>query len=274
MKEQETADQAQEVLCAVDEKGIATLTLNRTSKHNAFDDVVIQALLDHLDRLKNDPTVYVLVLRAIGKHFSTGADLNWMRSMAKKSVEENRQDAKQLAQLMHVLDTFPHPTIALVHGSAFGGALGLICGCDIAIASSDALFCLSEVKLGLIPATISPYVCRAMGVRQARRYMLTAEHFDAATARQLNIIHIVTDTLNGALEKQLTRLTQMILTNSPNAMTRAKQLCHVCEHKAIDSELRTLTSDLIAEIRRSEQGQEGVNAFFEKRPPAWSGKDE
>ncbi|MDX1302888.1 enoyl-CoA hydratase-related protein [Photobacterium sp.] len=274
MKEHETADQAQEVLCAVDEKGIATLTLNRTSKHNAFDDVVIQALLDHLDRLKNDPTVYVLVLRAIGKHFSTGADLNWMRSMAKKSVEENRQDAKQLAQLMHVLDTFPHPTIALVHGSAFGGALGLICCCDIAIASSDALFCLSEVKLGLIPATISPYVCRAMGVRQARRYMLTAEHFDAATARQLNIIHIVTDTLNGALEKQLTRLTQTILTNSPNAMTRAKQLCHVCEHNAIDSELRTLTSDLIAEIRSSEQGQEGVNAFFEKRPPAWSGKNE
>ncbi|MGF1760509.1 enoyl-CoA hydratase-related protein [Photobacterium sagamiensis] len=274
MKEQDTEAQAKEVLCAVDANGIATLTLNRVSKHNAFDNRVIQTLLTHLDILKSDTRVRGLVLRANGKHFSAGADLNWMRTMAEKSIDENRQDARQLAQLMHVLDTFPHPTIALVHGSAFGGALGLICCCDIAIASSDALFCLSEVKLGLIPATICPYVCRAMGVRQARRYMLTAERFDAATAQQLSLIHIVTDTLSGALGKQLARLTQTILANSPNAMTKAKQLCQTCENKKIDPELRALTSDLIAEIRVSEQGQEGLNAFFEKRPPAWSGKHE
>ncbi|CAG22990.1 conserved hypothetical protein [Photobacterium profundum SS9] len=165
--------------------------------------------------------------------------------------------------------------LAVVQGWALGGALGLICCCDIVIAQSNTQFCLSEVKLGLIPATIGPYVCRAIGVRYARRYMLTAERIDANTAQHIGLIHLIVDTEAKAnakeyrLEQQITQLTQAILNNSPAALQQAKALCHTCENQPIDKKLIKYTSHLIADIRVSEQGQEGLSAFFDKRQPSW-----
>ncbi|MEH6533413.1 MAG: enoyl-CoA hydratase-related protein [Photobacterium frigidiphilum] len=267
--------ESSDVLCEIDANGIATLTLNRVGKKNAFDDAMIESLTHYLDTLAAIPTIRCLLLRANGTHFSAGADLHWMQSMAEKSVKENHQDAQQLAHLMQVLDTFPHPTIAVVQGWALGGALGLICCCDIVIAQSNTQFCLSEVKLGLIPATIGPYVCRAIGVRYARRYMLTAERIDANTAQHIGLIHLIVDTEAKAdakeyrLEQQITQLTQAILNNSPTALQQAKALCHTCENQPIDKKLIKYTSHLIADIRVSEQGQEGLSAFFDKRQPSW-----
>jgi methylglutaconyl-CoA hydratase len=266
-----------DVLCEIDANCIATLTLNRVSKNNAFDDVMIESLIHYLDTLAAIPTIRCLLLRANGAHFSAGADLHWMQSMAEKSVKENHQDAQQLAHLMHTLDTFPHPTIAVVQGCAFGGALGLICCCDIVIAQSNTQFCLSEVKLGLIPATIGPYVCRAIGVRYARRFMLTAERIDANTAQHIGLIHLIvntetktkTGTSENTLEQQITQITQTILGNSPAALQQAKALCHTCENQPLDKKLIKYTSHLIADIRVSEQGQEGLSAFFDKRQPSW-----
>ncbi|MGF1791971.1 enoyl-CoA hydratase-related protein [Photobacterium profundum] len=265
--------ESSDVLCEIDANGIATLILNRVSKKNAFDDSMIESLIHYIDTLSAIPTIRCLLLQANGTHFSAGADLHWMKSMAEKSVKANHQDAQQLAHLMQTLDTFPHPTIAVVQGCAFGGALGLICCCDIVIAQSDSQFCLSEVKLGLIPATIGPYVCRAIGVRYTRRFMLTGERIDANTAQHIGLIHLIVDTETkteaSRLEQQIIQLTQAILNNSPAALQQAKALCHACENQPIDKKLIKYTSHLIADIRVSEQGQEGLSAFFDKRQPSW-----
>jgi methylglutaconyl-CoA hydratase len=276
-KNEQGNTESSDVLCEIDANGIATLILNRVSKKNAFDDAMIESLIHYLDTLAAIPTIRCLLLRANGTHFSAGADLHWMQSMASKSVKENHQDAQQLAHLMQTLDTFPHPTIAVVQGYALGGALGLICCCDIVIAQSNTQFCLSEVKLGLIPATIGPYVCRAIGVRYARRYMLTAECIDANTAQHIGLIHLIVDTETktevgidkNRLEQQITQLTQTILNNSPAALQQAKALCHACENQPLDKKLIKYTSHLIADIRVSDQGQEGLSAFFDKRQPSW-----
>lgn len=255
------------ILCEVSDLGVACLTLNRTSKNNAFDDTMIEALIDNLNRLASQEGIRCLILKANGEHFSAGADLKWMQSMATQSRKKNQKDADRLALLMSTLDRFPHPTIAVVQGCAFGGALGLICCCDIAIADSNSQLCLSEVKLGLVPATIGPYVCRAMGVRQARRYMLTAERIDAQTAKQLGLLNLVVET--ATLDLQTKMLVQSLLANSPEALTQAKLLCHRCDQQPIDDELIQYTSQLIADIRVSPQGQEGLAAYFERRPPSW-----
>ncbi|WP_428449870.1 enoyl-CoA hydratase-related protein [Photobacterium nomapromontoriensis] len=261
------------VLCTVDADGIATLTLNRPHVHNAFDNHSIATLLDYLNQLSALPMLRLLVLRANGRHFSAGADLGWMQSMITISNEENIKDANQLADLLHTLDTFPTPTIALIQGYAYGGALGLICCCDIAIASRDARFCFSEVKIGLIPATIAPYVCRSLGQRQARRYMLTAEIISAHQATHLNLIHRIVAT-SKTLDDSLQHHIDMILTNSPNAMRKAKVLCKACETDAIDAALRQKTAQMMAEIRTSPEGQEGLNAFLAKRLPEWNDGNE
>ena len=179
--------------------------------------------------------------------------------------EQNLNDAKALAKLMQDLDTFPKPTIALVQGAAFGGALGLICACDIAIATTRASFCLSEVKLGLIPAVISPYVARAMGNRASRRYMLTAERFSAETALKLNVIHEISDVLDAAAKPMI----EALLANSPQGMAWVKTLLSHLEDGVIDQNTIDYTSERIARIRVSTEGQEGLNAFFEKRQPNW-----
>lgn len=267
------------ILCEIDVNGVATLTLNRVSKNNAFDDEMIEGLIHYLDTLAAIPTLRCLLLRANGKHFSAGADLNWMKSMAAKPQLENQQSAEQLARLMSTLDNFPHPTIAAVHGCAFGGALGLICCCDIAIGLSDSQFCFSEVKLGLIPATIAPYVCRTIGVRSARRYMLTAERIDAHTAQQIGLLHQIinieaeekhyTNNIHTALDEHISKTIDALLANSPSALLQVKTLCKRCENQVINPELIRYTSQLIADIRVSKQGQEGITAFFEKRAPSW-----
>ncbi|MBM7073298.1 enoyl-CoA hydratase/isomerase family protein [Shewanella sp. 202IG2-18] len=248
------------------EKGVGKLILDRAEKHNAFDEVMISELITALDLFAQDKNCQMLLLKANGKNFSAGADLNWMRKQAKMDFEQNLTDANELARLMHDLDKFPKPTLVQVNGAAFGGALGLICCCDIAIANTRASFCLSEVKLGLIPAVISPYVVRAMGNRASRRYMLTAERFTAETALQLQVIHEIDDDLDSASQP----IIDALQANSPQGMDRCKKLISHLEGGEINSDTLAHTSDLISRIRVSEEGQEGLNAFFEKRKPNWA----
>ena len=247
-------------------QGVAELILNRVEKHNAFDEVMINEMITVIEAFAKNDHCNMLIVRANGKNFSAGADLNWMRKQAKMNVEQNLLDANELAKLMHVLDKFPKPTIALINGAAFGGALGLICCCDIAIANERASFCLSEVKLGLIPAVISPYVVRAMGNRQARRYMLTAERFSAAVALTHQVIHEINDDLDGAAQPFIDAFNA----NSPQGMAWVKTLVSHLEDGVIDDATLAHTSELIARIRVSDEGQEGLNAFFEKRTPSWN----
>lgn len=250
--------------CALN-NGVGEMVLNRADKHNAFDEVMISEMIAALDSFASNDDCQVLVLKANGKNFSAGADLNWMRKQAKMDFEQNLADANELATLMHTLDKFPKPTIALVQGAAFGGALGLICASDIAIANERASFCLSEVKLGLIPAVISPYVVRAMGQRASRRYMLTAERFSAEQALKLNVIHEISDDLEAAAAPIIAAL----LSNSPQGMAWVKTLLSRLEDGVIDDDTLRYTSERIARIRVSNEGQEGLNAFFDKRSPDW-----
>ncbi|GCF91272.1 enoyl-CoA hydratase-related protein [Shewanella sp. M-Br] len=245
--------------------GVAELILDRAEVHNAFDEVMISEMISVLSYFAEHNQCQVLVLKANGKNFSAGADLNWMRKQAKMDFEQNLNDAKALAKLMQDLDTFPKPTIALVQGAAFGGALGLICASDIAIATTRASFCLSEVKLGLIPAVISPYVARAMGNRASRRYMLTAERFSAENALKFNVIHEISDDLDAAAKP----IIDALLANSPQGMAWVKTLLSHLEDGVIDQNTIDYTSERIARIRVSTEGQEGLNAFFEKRLPNW-----
>ncbi len=255
----------QHIQCQLDDRGVGSLILNRTDVHNAFDEVMIAELISALDGFANEAGCHLLVLKANGKHFSAGADLNWMRKQAKMDFDQNLADANELAKLMNDLDNFPKPTIAQVQGAAFGGALGLICCCDIAVATPKSSFCLSEVKLGLLPAVISPYVVRTIGNRASRRYMLTAERFTAEKALELQVIHEVGEDL-AALSLSII---DALLANSPQGMNRCKQLISHLKNGEITSQTRAHTSDIIARIRVSSEGQEGLNAFFEKRQPNW-----
>ena len=266
------AQRQDDVLWHVDDNGVATITLNRTAKHNAFDACTIDLLIHRLDYLALRTDVRCLVLKSNGKHFSSGADLNWMQSMADSTRQDNFIDAQNLARLMETLDSFPQPTIAVVQGSAYGGALGLICCSDIAIASQSAKFCLSEVKLGLVPATIAPYVMRAMGNRQARRYILSGEVISAEDAERFGIVHEVKEAKQ--LENAVDSVIKTLLLNSPDAMRKSKTLCHQCHQNPIDQQLIHYTSKLIADIRVSPQGQDGLQAFLEKRNPSWVTKSQ
>ncbi|MGH8493553.1 MAG: enoyl-CoA hydratase-related protein [Moraxellaceae bacterium] len=257
------------LLTNLDERGVATLTLNRPEVHNAFDDAVIAELNAAIDSYARHPQVRLLVLRATGKSFSAGADLAWMKRMASFSREDNLADACELERLMRGLYEFPKPTLAIVQGAAFGGAVGLVSCCDIAIASMQASFSLSEAKLGLAPAVISPYVIAAMGARQASRYFLTAERFNADTARTLDLVHEVVeaDALETSAEKMITTL----LDNGPVALMACKAALRRIA-PASSTEIANWTTELIASLRTSQEGQEGLTAFFEKRAPAWQKK--
>ncbi|RUO58567.1 enoyl-CoA hydratase-related protein [Pseudidiomarina insulisalsae] len=245
--------------------GVATLTLNRPDVHNAFDDVMINELIDALKRVDQDSNSRVLVLRSNGRNFSAGADLSWMRSMADKNYAENLADAGELARLMATLDDLSKPTIALVQGAAFGGAVGLAACADLVLAEPRSSFCLSEVKIGLIPAVISPYVMRAIGTRQSRRYMLTAERFSAGQAQQMGLVHEVVDDLDTALPDFLA----IFMANSPAAVSACKQLIADIDQQPIGEQSQQLTIERIAKIRVSDEGQEGLSAFLEKRSPKW-----
>ena len=253
----------------IDDKGIATLTLNRPEVHNAFDDVMISELLQALKDVEDSEQARVLVLLSEGKNFSAGADLNWMRSMADKNYQENVEDAGELGLLMERLDLLSKPSIALVQGAAFGGAVGLAACCDMVLAQPRSSFCLSEVKIGLIPAVISPYVVRTIGERQSRRYMLTAERFFADEAQKLGLVSDVVDDF----EEPLNNLLDALLANSPQAVTACKELIRNVGSRPINKDVREHTIKAIAEIRVSDEGQEGLSAFLEKRPAAWLNKN-
>jgi methylglutaconyl-CoA hydratase len=248
--------------------GVATIRMNRPDVHNAFDDALIAALTAELGRLDQLPEARVIVLAANGKSFSAGADLNWMRRMAKYSQEENLRDAMALAGLMRTLDGVSKPTIARVQGAAFGGGVGLVACCDIAIASTEAAFSLSEVRLGLIPSVISPYVIAAIGEREARRYFLTAERFDAVEARRIGLVHDVVD--SGALDEAVAKIAGQLLKGGPQALAAAKKLIADVSRRSMDDALAAETARRIAAIRVESEGQEGLAAFFEKRRPNWN----
>jgi len=248
--------------------GVATIRMNRPEVHNAFDDALIAALTSELRRLDRSLLARIIVLAANGKSFSAGADLNWMRRMARYSQEENLSDAFALADLMRTLDGMGKPTIAQVQGAAFGGGVGLVACCDIAIASTEAAFCLSEVRLGLIPSVISPYVIAAIGERAARRYFLTAERFDALEARRLGLVHEVVE--GSALDDTVAKIAGQLLKGGPRALAAAKKLIADVSRRPMDDGLSAETARRIAAIRVEPEGQEGLAAFFDKRSPDWT----
>ncbi|MBV9655387.1 MAG: enoyl-CoA hydratase/isomerase family protein [Acetobacteraceae bacterium] len=255
------------LLTSIDARGVATLTLNRPERHNAFDDHLVHELTEALGRLEKLHDVRVVVLGSVGQNFSSGADLEWMRRMASFGEDDNTADAHALAQMLHMLDRLNKPTVGVVQGPAYGGGVGLLACCDTVLASDRATFCLSEVKLGLTPATIAPYVLNAIGARQARRYFLTAEVFSARRALEIGLVHEVVPGTTLAEEKEV--LLDALMRGAPGAQAAAKSLIFHCENRAIDDDLRHETARRIAERRRSREGQEGIAAFLNKRLPAW-----
>jgi methylglutaconyl-CoA hydratase len=248
--------------------GVATLMLNRPEVHNAFDDHLIAELTHKLRAVERDPAVRAVVIAANGKSFSAGADLNWMKRMAAYSEAENLRDAVALADLMHTLSALNKPTIARVQGAAFGGGVGLVACCDIAVGARAALFSLSEVRLGLIPSVISPYVIAAIGERQARRYFLTAERFDAAEALRIGLLHMVVE--EASLDEAVRGLAGELIKGGPKALAAAKDLIAAVANRRIDRALVEATAERIARIRVSAEGKEGIAAFLEKRGAAWT----
>ncbi|ACV26476.1 enoyl-CoA hydratase/isomerase family protein [Kangiella koreensis] len=249
-------------------RGVGYITLTRPEIHNAFDDKLINELTEAFVAMENNDEVEVVVLRAEGKSFSAGADLNWMRRMADYSWEENYQDSQALATLMNTIYSMSKTTVCQVQGAAFGGGVGLVACCDIVIASERASFCLSEVKLGLIPAVISPYVVKAMGERQAQRYFTTAERFKADKAAEYGLVHEVVS--EDSLVEKTNEVIATLLSNGPQAVKAAKSLIRAVANQTIDQSLMDETARRIADIRASEQGKEGLNAFLEKRTADWS----
>jgi methylglutaconyl-CoA hydratase len=248
--------------------GVARVTLERPQVHNAFDEAMIAALTAALAGLDADPAVRVVVLQGAGPSFCAGADLDWMRRTAGYSQDENLADARRLAALLATLANLARPTLARVHGNAFGGGVGLCACCDIALCSDDARFALSEVRLGLIPATIGPYVVDAIGARQARRYFLTGERFDAATAWRMGLVHDIARD-EDEMDQRLGEIVEAMLQGSPAAQREAKELIRAVASRPVTSELIQDTAERIARVRASPEGREGVAAFLEKRRPSW-----
>jgi len=255
------------VLLTVNGQGIATVTLNTPEKHNAFDDDIIKQLTDIFNVLSKRDDISIMILASNGKSFCAGADLDWMKKMASYSYEDNLKDANALAQMFKALNFLPQTTIAKIQGPAYGGAVGLASCCDIVIASTKASFCLSEVKLGLIPATISPYVVDAIGLKACRRYFQTAERFFSDKAQQLGLVDevVAPDKLTAEVNAMVAKL----LVNGSQARRQAKKLSQEVAFKVIDENLTKHTSERIAAIRVSTEGQEGLTAFIAKRTPNW-----
>jgi methylglutaconyl-CoA hydratase len=249
---------------------VGTVWLNRPELHNAFDDALIRDLSAALDEVARDAGLRVILLAGKGKSFSSGGDLAWMKRMAGYSDAENEADARALADMLHRLDSLPKPTVALVQGVAMGGGVGLVAACDMALAAEGTMFALSEVKLGLIPAVISPYVIAAIGARAARRYFLTAERFDAATAAALGLISRIVPA--ESLLAEGAALAGVLAQNGPEALAETKALIAYVAGRPIDAELRAETARRIAHQRASAEGREGVAAFLEKRKPGWQSR--
>jgi methylglutaconyl-CoA hydratase len=245
----------------------AIVVLNRPEIRNAFDDALIAALTKMLKKLDADDSVRAVVLMGAGPAFCAGADLNWMKRMAGYTLEQNYADAKALAEMLKVLDRLSKPTIARVHGPAFAGGVGLVAACDIAVGSVDAEFALTEAKLGLSPATISPYVIRAMGERMAHRYFLTAEKFTAAEAYRIGLLSELC--LPGELDNKINELLGHIVSGGKSALAEIKGLIRAVSRGTIDDPMIDDTAKRIAAIRVSKEGREGIASFLSKRKPAW-----
>lgn len=256
------------ILLDIDARGVATVTMNRPEAHNAFDDALIGALADAFTDLGGNGKVRVILLKGAGKNFSAGADLKWMRRMSEAPRSESVADAKRLATMLRVIDRVAKPTVAVVQGAAMGGGVGLASVCDVVISADNAVFSLSEVRLGLIPATIGPYVVAAIGARQARRYFLTAERFTAEDARRIGLVHEVVAVAD--LDAAAGRVVDALLGNGPVAVAGAKTLVRDVAGRAVDQAVMDDTAGRIADIRASAEGKEGVAAFLEKRKPNWS----
>jgi len=254
------------VVSEVDARGVATLTLARPERHNAFDGALIAALNAALAELATRE-VRVLLLRAQGRSFCAGADLDDMAAMARAPAEQNLQAALALARLLQALDGFHAPTVACVQGNAYGGGVGLVACCDLVLAVERAKFALTEVRLGLVPATISPHVVAAIGARQARRYFLTAEAFDATVAQRIGLVHEVVP--EAEFEARITACVESLLAGGPAAQREAKELIREVDARVPDEALRHSTSHRLARLRASAEGQEGVGAFLERRAPNW-----
>lgn len=252
----------------IEQRGaVANLWLNRPQVRNAMDETLIAELTQALVQLEASPDVRVIVLGGRGQAFCAGGDLNWMKRMAGYSAQQNRDDAMGLARMLQRLSRIGKPTIARVHGAAFAGGMGLAAACDMVVAEPAATFCLSEVRIGLIPATISPYVVQALGMQAAKRYMLTAERISAALAHRLGMVHELCEP--GAIDTSVDQLVQALLTGGPDALAKTKALLALVNGHPIDDALIEQTADLIALVRASDEGKEGVASFLDKRSPAW-----
>lgn len=247
--------------------GIALVTLVRPEVHNAFNAALIGELTAALETIDGDTAVRAVVLKGSGRTFCAGADLNWMRETSNYTKAQNLADARALAHLLHTLDTLGKPTVACVHGAAYGGGVGLVACCDIALASSDAVFALSEAKLGIIPATISPYVIEAIGARQARRYFLSCERFSAVEAMRIGLVHDVAP--DDGLDARVNEILAALLRAGPAAQRACKELVRAVAHRPIDTAVIDDTAQRIAAVRATPEGKEGVAAFLEKRSAAW-----
>jgi methylglutaconyl-CoA hydratase len=255
------------VRSAIDERGIATLTLNRPEVHNAYDGRMIEALVEELGTLAADPRVRLLALRANGRHFQAGADLAWLREVAGFTLEDNIAFSRRTTLAMRALNAFPRPTLALVHGACFGGGVGLVACCDVAIATTSARFALTEVRWGVIPAPIIPQLCAAMGVRSLRRYGITGEPFDAEEARRIGLIHEVC--ADDALDEAAAPVIEAILKSAPGAVRDSKRL--VLAHAGLDlSDQQVEALAVQAAARRaSPEAAEGLASFRDRRDPSW-----
>jgi len=253
---------------SIDSQGVATLTLDRPDRHNAFDEAMIGSIFETLARAEANPLLRALVIRGAGRSFCAGGDIAWMRRMADAPHAQNLADARALAQMMLHLDRFPSPTVAVVQGAAFGGGVGLVACCDVAIASSRAAFCLSEARLGLVPAAIGPYVVRAIGARQARRLMLTAETISADAALDMGLVHHIA--AEDDMDALLARIIASLLGCAPGAQREAKAFVAHCADAAIGDELALHSAELLAMLRASPEAREGLAAFLERRAPRWT----
>jgi methylglutaconyl-CoA hydratase len=257
----------QSILTEID-AGVGIITLNRPERHNAFDDALIGELAAAIDQMVEDPYVRVLVISSTGKSFCAGADLNWMQRAADYGSEENLRDSRALAEMLRRLAQCPKPTIARVQGPAYGGGVGLIACCDVAIATFDARFALTEVRLGIIPAVISPHVIAAIGERHARRYMVTAERFSAAEAYRIGLLHEIVADIAG-LDGAVGEIVDALLANSPRALAECKELITAVSGKPLSPDVIEDTAQRITRLRASAEGREGMSAFLEKRRPNW-----
>jgi methylglutaconyl-CoA hydratase len=259
----------QSIITEVDES-IGILTLNKAERHNAFDELLISEITTGLLELEADPRVRVVVLSSAGNSFCAGADLNWMKRVASFTSQENLREARSFARLLTTLNELGKPTIARVQGPAYGGGVGLIAACDIAVATYDALFALTEVKLGILPAVISPYLLAAIGERYCRRYMLSAERFSAAEAYRIGLLHEIVPS-EDQLDEAIGEIIDSLLKNGPDAQAESKALIRMIAGQPIDESTVEETTQRITRVRSSPEGKEGLAAFLEKRKPNWIG---